>query len=131
MKKTVCFIATAVILFMAASCGNKNAQESVVKEVNPLWGMWLRQSPATTSKMELMFNEDSTGFVFNADTLLCELRWVQSNLLNVEFVFESDSATDFVEQSYTPVLVADTLTLFEFQNGKASPLQTRYQRVRE
>lgn len=125
MKKytKVMLMAAAVCLMVAmASCGGKKAPE-----VNPIWGMWMQEYPATSTKSEIMFNDDSTGFVFNVDTLVYETRWVEDGELKIEYKSGNGDALNGKTVSYKASVVEDTLELVD----KASGTETRYIRIKD
>lgn len=106
---TVCMV--AMLMTALFSCGNKSQQSSDKKEINPIWGMWLQQTPATDVKQEIMFNEDFTGFVFVADTLQYCLQWSQDNNLNVVYKSPAGDVLSDKESKYDVTLNGDTLVL--------------------
>lgn len=121
MRKIVLYSATLLLLFVFVSCENK-------KRVNPLWGLWVQIEPKTASKAEVMFNEDFTGFVFNADTLVCETRWKQNDMLKVTYLpAVATTGGSQYERAFDCMLAVDTLVLVD----NASSASTRYLRVRE
>ncbi|MBR3883269.1 MAG: hypothetical protein IKJ31_00700 [Bacteroidaceae bacterium] len=118
---SVSVFALLLISFLATCKSNKEE-----KSANPLWGLWLQVEPVTSSKCELMFNEDFSGFVFNADTLVSQTTWSHNDVLKVNY--SANSIHGVVETVvYDCILNADTLVL----NDKSSLACKRYLRVKE
>ncbi len=76
MKKSFLLISAVATMLFVAACGGE--------KVNPLWGLWT-QKPVFGPKTEIMFNDDNTGFVFVADTVMYETKWQQDSLLRVSY----------------------------------------------
>ncbi len=121
MNKIIISVTVLLFTSFVVSCGHKE------KSVNPLWGLWIQVEPETVTKSEVMFNEDSTGFVFNADTLVCETRWLQNDKLKVNFFLNPSDNGITKESVYSYTVIADTLVL----NDDSSATSTRYLRVKE
>lgn len=93
--------------------------------------MWAQNDPIPSSKIELMLNEDMTGFVFNDDTLLCELRWQQDKNLKVQYLVRHDTMQQVIEHQYEYAIVDDTLMLNEISGHLVPSTSVRYKRVTE
>lgn len=124
MKKIIFALLAAAAI---CACGNKKSEQPAEKAVNPMWGMWVQQEPQWDAKWEIMFNEDSTGFVFVDDKFYSRTSWLQDSLLRVKFEF-ADGKTG--EQSFSVKLVADTLWLRDAAQA-ANPEVLRYLRFRQ
>lgn len=83
---------------------------------NPLLGMW--QQCGCSTKSEIMFNEDFTGFVFDCDTLFCEILWRHDELLVVDFSLITDASRITAKVSYNVDFINDTLLLKNVDNGE-------------
>ena len=83
---------------------------------NPLLGMW--QQCGCSTKSEIMFNEDLTGFVFDCDTLFCEILWRHDELLVVDFSLITDASRITAKVSYNVDFINDTLLLKNVDNGE-------------
>lgn len=123
------FIAAATISF--AACGSGNEKKPTAENVNPLWGMWIRQEPSASAKWEIMFNEDNTGFVFVADTLLCRTQWKCDSLLHVDFLPQNDSTVCAVSKRFEAAIDADTLLLRCMNVAEGEPAESRYMRYKQ
>lgn len=124
MKKSsikALFLAVLAVLYVSCTSGNKEP------EVNPLWGMWLQEYPSVATKSEIMFNDDSTGFVFNVDTLVYETRWSGDDVIKVQYNSYNGGELHGLEKSYKVSVVQDTLTLLDETDGT----EKRYIRVAE
>ena len=77
MKKAFFAISAIAALLFIAACDSGN-------KVNPLWGLWIQKS-VSGPKTEIMFNDDNTGFVFVADTVTYETKWIQDSLLIINY----------------------------------------------
>lgn len=122
MKK-IFLIILASSLF--AACGNKKT-EPEAPAVNPLWGMWALQEPATDAKVEMLFTEDSQGFVFVADTMNCYTIWSEDSLLKIRYVYRNDSVPHSYRKFYKMKIDADTLFLDEV--GDSAAVKSRFVR---
>lgn len=91
---------------------------------NPILGMW--QQCGCSEKSEIMFNEDYTGFVFESDTLFCEMQWRQDELLSVHYSLVTDSATLTTKLNYEVSFLNDTLLLYNVDSNT----QSKFMRVR-
>lgn len=99
---------------MAACVGNKTEQAAATKDYSELLGMWVLQQQQDSAKLEMMFNEDSTGFVFVADTFHCGIKWQpDSSLIDVRYLYSTNGIKFAIEKRYSPTLDADTLFLQE------------------
>ena len=119
MKKSFLIIsAVAAMLFVAACSGEKT---------NPLWGLWT-QKPIFGAKTEIMFNDDNTGFVFVADTVMYETRWMQDSLLRVSY-YETNSPQKIkgVLKSFRVTVDGDKMKLEDVKTGQV----TKYSRYVE
>ncbi len=126
MKKCIFYI-SALLLFLSCSGAGKKAETEPA--VNPLWGMWVQQEPATDAKREILFTEDNKGFVFVADSFHCTTHWRQDSLLYILFVQKSDTARPAVSKRYGFAIDADTLYLNE--RSDSASVESRYIRFRQ
>ena len=83
---------------------------------NPLLGMW--QQCSCSTKSEIIFNEDFTGFVFDCDTLFCEIQWRYDELLAVDFSLITDASRITAKVLYNVDFINDTLLLKNVDNGE-------------
>lgn len=117
----ILYVAAAMLLFASCLGGTENSTD----DVNPLWGLWMQTHPATAVKNEIMFNEDCTGFLFCADTLVAETVWEQGDVLGVRFSSSTDSTLHGLKKRYRTQINGDTLLLMDAVTG----LETTYRRV--
>lgn len=127
MKKSVLYL-FALLLLVACGGNNKAEKEKIA---SPLWGMWVQQEPVMESKWEMMFTEDNNGFVFVADTLYCNTLWREDSLLNIRFIFNSDSSQTSVRKTFEMNIVADTLYLKDLAAEEGEPVESRYIRFKQ
>lgn len=113
----------ATLMITAYSCADSVKKQ----EINPLWGMWVQNFPQTSTKNEIMFNDDSTGFVFNVDTLVYETQWKGENEIEIQYKSNNNATLNGYTIKYKAEVVEDTLTLQEEISGKL----TRYIRIRQ
>ena len=124
MRKLV-YVLLALVLVCA--CNGSKTEQQAGKVANPLWGMWLEQESPSDEKWEIMFNEDSTGFVFVDDKFYSRTLWTQDSLLRVKFEF-ADKATG--EQVFKVKIVSDTLWLRGVCANDGDDEDLRYIRVK-
>ncbi len=129
MKKTTVTCAMLLLSLVFYSCGNKTQNSSANNKVNPIWGMWLQQEPATEAKREIMFNDDFTGFVFVADTLQYTLQWSQDENLKIKYKNPLDGNAFVNELLFNVTLSQDTLML-ETDDVQGQSEKKFYLRVR-
>lgn len=119
------FIYIAMLAMSLTSCFGGNSKTNSASDVNPLWGLWVQMYPDTEAKSEIMFNDDCTGFLFIADTLVAETIWEQSDVVSVRFSSSVNSTLHGIERIYDVQIDADTLSLID----KTTGLETNYLRV--
>ena len=124
MKKIVYAL---LALALVCACNGAKTEQQAGKVANPLWGMWLEQESPSDEKWEIMFNEDSTGFVFVDDKFYSRTSWTQDSLLRVKFEF-TDKTTG--EQDFKVRIVVDTLWLKDVRASGSEDEVLRYIRFK-
>ncbi len=109
--KTILFsIIGAAMLFMVACSGNK--AERTTRDYSDMLGMWVLQEPQRDGKWELMFNEDSTGFIFVDDAYRCGIAWQPGDsCIDLNFLFDQDGVKCTIPKKFRIAVDTDTLIL--------------------
>lgn len=120
MKKLFFVVSALAFMLFVAACNMGN-------KANPLWGLWV-QKPIFGPKVEIMFNDDNTGFVFVEDTVKYETMWKQDSLLLVNYFDASLPEKKFGNfKLYKVTIDGDVMQLEEKKTGKI----TKYSRYVE
>lgn len=129
--KNVFFSLMCVAALLLTACGNK-AQKSLVDDYGDMLGLWVLQEPQRDAKWEMMFNEDSTGFVFVADTFHCSFSWLPNDdVIDVKYLYNNGGVKYTIANKFKHALDADTLILQEIGEGGAELVKNRYLRFKQ
>ncbi len=128
MRIFVSSIITAITLFFVACGGSK---KETVADYSNLFGMWVLQEPQRDAKWEVMFNEDSTGFIFVDDAYRCGIVWQPGDsCIDVKFQFNSQGANYSIPKKFRTIIDADTLILQDVDSVGAVKVTERYIRYK-
>lgn len=122
MKATIFSILAAALLFTA--CGGSKSEKTETPYYSEMLGLWVLREPVNDSKLELMFNEDSTGFVFVADTFHCGISWQpDSSIIDALYHYRMKGMKFSVPRKFDYSVLCDTLFLREIcEDGSLSPV---------
>lgn len=116
---------------LLVACGGKK-DEAAVPDYSNMLGLWMLQEPQLESKWEIMFNEDSTGFIFVADTFHCGIAWQpDSALINVDFLYKNYGLKYSIRRKFNAVVDADTLWLQEIAADGTPQTKDKYLRYKQ
>lgn len=129
MRLSVFSVIVTIALLLVA-CGGNNKKSSA--DYSEILGLWVLEGAQGDAKKEIMFNEDSTGFVFVADTFHCGISWLPGeNSIDVKYNYNKNGIKSSVTKVLKPVVVVDTLTLQEIATGGAQAEITKYIRYKQ
>ncbi len=129
MRLSVFSVIVTIALLLVA-CGGNNKKYSA--DYSEILGLWVLEGAQGDAKKEIMFNEDSTGFVFVADTFHCGISWLPGeNSIDVKYNYNKNGIKSSVTKVLKPVIVVDTLTLQEIATGGAQAEITKYIRYKQ
>ena len=95
--RTTVFSALAIVALLFTACAGGQSEKPSAPYYSDMLGLWVLQQPDGAAKLELMFNEDSTGFVFVADTFHCGISWQpDSAVINAEYHYRMQGMKFFV-----------------------------------
>ena len=122
--RTTVFSALAIVALLFAACGGGRSEKPAAPYYSDMLGLWVLQQPDGAAKLELMFNEDSTGFVFVADTF-------HSAVINAEYHYRMQGMKFSIPRRFDYSVSCDTLFLREIaEDGSLSPV-SRFVRFKQ
>ena len=130
--RTTVFSALAIVALLFTACGGGRSEQPAAPYYSDMLGLWVLQQPDGAAKLELMFNEDSTGFVFVADTFHCGISWQpNSAVINAEYHYRMQGMKFSIPRRFDYSVSCDTLFLREFaEDGSLSPV-SRFVRFKQ
>lgn len=130
MRTTLFTILAAAMLILAACSGNK--AERAAHDYSEMLGMWVLQEPQRDGKWELMFNEDSTGFIFVDDACRCGIAWQPGDsCIDLNFLFNSDGVKYSIPKKFRVAVDTDTLILQDIDSVGNVLVTERYIRYKQ
>ena len=127
--KTRFFCTALLFLLLFVSCGGEKKEQPAAKIIDPVWGLWVLQTPDGGTKFEIMFNENKSGFLFVNDALKFKIEWEQDSLLHVRYKNPANIAEVVETKSFKKTLKADTLWLKDVMNENSE--QMKYLRFKQ
>ena len=129
MRLSVFSVIVTIALLLVA-CGGNNKKSSA--DYSEILGLWVLEGAQGDAKKEIMFNEDSTGFVFVADTFHCGISWQpDSAVINAEYHYRMQGMKFSIPRRFDYSVSCDTLFLREIaEDGSMSPV-SRFVRFKQ
>lgn len=128
--RTIVFSIIGLISLSFAACGGN--QKKSAADYSDIFGLWVQQEPQTAAKWEIMFTEDSTGFVFVADTFHCGISWLPgSSFIDVKYNYTNSGAESSITKRLKPFVTGDTLLLQEIAADGTPSLKSKYIRFKQ